>query len=76
MDQVLGPGGAMEVAREAQAAGRIGHIGVTSHAMEIALELVATDQFATLMFPYNFITTEPREKLIPSAAPTTWPLSP
>ena len=65
MDQVLGPGGAMEAAREAQAAGKIGHIGVTSHSLEIALELVATDQFATMMFPYNFITTEPREKLIP-----------
>ena len=65
MEQVLGPGGAMEAAREAQAAGRIGHIGVTSHSLEVALELVATDEFATLMFPYNFITTEPREKLIP-----------
>lgn len=65
MEQVLGPGGAMEAAREAQAAGRIGHIGVTSHSMEIALELVATDEFATMMFPYNFITTEPRERLIP-----------
>jgi predicted aldo/keto reductase-like oxidoreductase len=64
MDQVLGPGGAMEAAREAQAAGRIGHIGVTSHSMEIALELVATDQFATMMFPYNFITVEPRDRLI------------
>jgi len=63
--QVIGPGGAMDVVREAQAAGRIGHIGVTSHAMDAALMMVASGMFETIMFPFNFITREPMEKLIP-----------
>jgi hypothetical protein len=65
LQTVLGSGGAMEVAREAQAAGRIGHIGVTSHSLDLSLKLVRTGEFSTLMFPFNFITTEPANELIP-----------
>lgn len=63
--QVLAPGGAMEVAQEARAAGRIGHVGFSSHSLELALKAVPTGLFETLMFPFNFITDEPAEKLIP-----------
>ncbi len=65
LDQVLGAGGAMEVALEAQSAGRIGHIGVTSHSPELSLKMVTMGCFSTLMFPFNFITTEPVDELIP-----------
>ncbi len=64
-EQILAPGGALDVAREAQAAGRIGHIGVTSHSLEMALEMVASGHFETLMFPFNFITNEPADRLLP-----------
>ncbi len=63
--EVLAPGGAMEAAREAKAAGRIGHIGVTSHSLELALKAVQTGLFETLMFPFNFIADEAIEKLLP-----------
>lgn len=63
--QTLAPDGAMHVAREAKAAGRIGHIGVTSHSLDMALDLAASGLFETLMFPFNYITREPAQKLIP-----------
>jgi predicted aldo/keto reductase-like oxidoreductase len=58
-------GGIYEVAEEAKKAGKIRHISVTSHSMDIAKELVKTDRFETLMFPFNFITSEPAEELLP-----------
>ena len=64
-DKVTAPGGPLDVAREAQSAGRIGHIGVTSHKLDMALKLVPTGLFETLMFPFNFITSEPAEELVP-----------
>ncbi len=63
--QILTPGGPMDIAREAKAAGRIGHIGVTSHKLEMAIEMVSSGLFETLMFPFNYITNEPAEELIP-----------
>jgi uncharacterized protein len=65
LDKVLAPGGPLEVAREAQAAGRVGHLGVTSHSLRMALALVPSGHFETLMFPFCFATPEPAEELIP-----------
>ncbi len=64
-DQVISSGGALEAAREAKAAGRIGHIGITSHKMDIAIEAVKSGLFETLMFPFNYISEEPADELIP-----------
>jgi len=64
-ERVVAPGGPLDVAREAQAAGRIGHIGVTSHSLDMALQLAACGHFETLMFPFNFITSEPAQRLVP-----------
>jgi len=65
--QVLAPGGALEAAQEALAAGKIGHIGITSHLMEVALEAVTSGHFETIQFPFNFVTDEARKELIPLA---------
>ncbi|MBN1401936.1 MAG: aldo/keto reductase [Anaerolineae bacterium] len=63
--QITAPGGPLDVAREAVAAGRIGHIGATSHSLDMALKLAASGLFETLMFPFNFITSEPADELVP-----------
>jgi predicted aldo/keto reductase-like oxidoreductase len=65
--RTLAPGGPLEVAREAQAAGKIKHIGLSSHSMDMALEAVRCGHFETLMFPFNFITDEAAQELIPLA---------
>ena len=63
----LAPGGPLDVVREAQAAGQVGHIGITCHSMEVALEATKSGLFETMMFPFNFISDEAAEKLIPLA---------
>jgi predicted aldo/keto reductase-like oxidoreductase len=67
LDMVLDPNGPLVALEEALKDGRIRHIGLTSHSMEIAKEAVKTGRFETIMFPFNFITAEPAEELIPLA---------
>jgi uncharacterized protein len=63
-DQVLGPGGAMEAAHDALRDGKILHIGLTSHALATALTATASDLFASIQFPFNFVATEPADALV------------
>jgi predicted aldo/keto reductase-like oxidoreductase len=66
-ETVLGPGGAMEAAQAALAAGKVRHIGITSHSMEIALRAVPSGHFETVQFPFNYVTSEPADELVPLA---------
>jgi predicted aldo/keto reductase-like oxidoreductase len=66
-EKSLAPGGPLDVIREAQAAGQVGHIGITSHSMEVALEAIQSGFFETMMFPFNFVSNEAAGKLIPLA---------
>ena len=66
-EQILGPGGAMEAAQEALEAGKIRHIGITSHSMDVALKAVPSGLFETIQFPFNVITNEPTDELVPLA---------
>ncbi len=64
--QVREPGGALEAVEEAKEQGRINHISVTSHNPDLSVEMVETGLFETLMIPYNYLTTYPAEKLLPT----------
>jgi len=64
---VLADNGPMAVATEAKKHGLIRHIGVTSHSLDMAKELVKSDCFETIMFPFNFITYEAANELLPLA---------
>jgi predicted aldo/keto reductase-like oxidoreductase len=66
-EQVLGPDGAMEAAQDALRAGKIRHIGVSCHSMDVALKAVPSGRFETLQFPFNFVTHEPSRELVPLA---------
>ncbi len=65
---IAGPGGALEGLLEARDKGIISHIGFTSHDLDLALELVEQLVFATVQFPFNLVTSEPADELIPKAA--------
>jgi hypothetical protein len=66
MEKVLDPeNGLMQVFEGFKKAGKIRHIGVTSHQLDVAKELVKSDRFETIMFPFNFITREPADELLP-----------
>lgn len=65
LEMILAPDGPMAVLEEAKKAGVVKHIGVTSHSLDMSKELVKTDRFETIMFPFNFITSEPADELLP-----------
>jgi predicted aldo/keto reductase-like oxidoreductase len=65
--QVTGPGGSLEAAREALQAGKIRHIGISSHNLDTAIEAVKSGLFETVQFPFNYVTREPADELIPLA---------
>ncbi len=67
LDIVLDPNGPMALLEDAKKAGAIKHIGITSHSMDVAKEAIKTGRFETIMFPFNFITCEPAEELLPLA---------
>ena len=64
---VTGPDGALEAVYRAKQAGKIRHVGVTSHSIEMAAKLVRTGLFSTIQFPFNFIESRPVEELHPVA---------
>ena len=67
IDQVMAPGGALEALLEAKAAGKIGHIGLTAHALESFEKALDLDWVECFMFPYNIVETQ-GEKLIEKCA--------
>ncbi|MFH1091308.1 MAG: aldo/keto reductase [Pseudomonadota bacterium] len=68
LEQVLAPGGAMEAMTAAMESGKIKHIGVTSHNIDIAIRACRTGRFATVQIPFNFIEYEPADELFGVAA--------
>ncbi len=67
LDAVLEPNGLLAFAEEAKKAGKVRHIGITSHQMDIAKKAIATDKFETIMFPFNVVTDEASTQLLPLA---------
>ena len=67
LQQVMAPGGALEALLEAKAAGKIGHIGLTSHSIDTFKLALDLDWVETFMFPYNIVETQ-AEKLIAECA--------
>ena len=64
---ILGPDGAMEGAREGREAGKIQHIGLSSHSLDVALKSVVSGRFETIQFPLNFVSDEAASELVPLA---------
>ena len=61
LEQVMAPGGALEALLEAKAAGKIGHIGLTAHGLEVFEKAVELDWVETFMFPYNIVESQGEE---------------
>lgn len=61
---IMAPGGAMEAVSKAKEAGKIRHIGITSHSLPMALKLMKTGLFSTIMFPFNFIEEAAKDAML------------
>ena len=64
---ITAPGGALEAVMRAKEAGKVRHIGLTSHSLSMAVRLVKSGLFSTIQFPFNFIEIEALTELFPAA---------
>lgn len=64
---VTAPGGLLAVVRQAREQGLVRHIGVTCHSLDIARKAVQSGFFETVMLPFNFISSEPADQVLPLA---------
>ena len=61
IDQVSAPGGAVEALQAAKAQGKIGHIGITVHSVDLFKRAMELPWVETIMFPYNVVETQAEE---------------
>lgn len=61
LEQVLSPDGALAALTEAREAGKIRHIGITLHSVELFERCLEFDWVETIMFPYNIVETQGEE---------------
>jgi len=64
---VIAPGGLLDVVRRAKKEGRVRHIGITSHRLDVAKDAVRADCFETIMVALNFVNTEAADELLAMA---------
>lgn len=64
LDMVLARNGPMSIIEKAKKEGVVKHVGITCHTIDAAKEAVKTDRFETVMFPFNFIASEPGLELL------------
>jgi len=54
VEQVFGPGGAMEVLVKAKKEGKVRHLGFSAHSVDAALLAMKNFDFDSILFPINF----------------------
>ena len=58
LEEVCAEDGALHALMAAKKAGKIGHIGITSHSIETFERIFDYDWIETFMFPYNIVETQ------------------
>jgi predicted aldo/keto reductase-like oxidoreductase len=56
--------GMYECMVEAKAQGKIRHIGITAHKLEVAREIVNCDYYETLQFPFSYLSSDKELELV------------
>lgn len=65
--QVVQSGGALDTLIKAKEEGLIGHIGITSHNLELLEQIIKDDLFETIMVCFSFLEPAAKELIIPTA---------
>ena len=58
LEKVCAPGGALEALQEAVKAGKIGHIGITLHSLDVFKKVLEYDWVESVMYPYNIVENQ------------------
>lgn len=65
--RIIGPGGALEGMVRARNDGLIGHIGFSTHSLDLAHRILDDDLFETVMVCFSFLEPDAKKKVIPKA---------
>ena len=65
--QIISPGGALEGLVQSKKEGLIGHIGITSHSLDLVDKILDEGHFETIMVCFSFLEPKAIEKIIPKA---------
>ncbi len=65
--KVISPGGALEGLRKARSQGLIGHLGMSSHSLDVLARAAEDGLFDTLMVCFSFLEPKARGAVIPKA---------
>ncbi|MCM0759126.1 aldo/keto reductase [Sporomusa sphaeroides DSM 2875] len=66
-EAIMAPDGALEALKEAQQAGKIRHIGITGHNLDMLIKAVKTGEFSTIQVPFNCVEQKAMDELFPLA---------
>jgi len=65
--QIISPGGALEGLKKSKEEGLIGHIGLSSHSLDLLDRVLEDGLFDSIMLCFSFLEPAAREKIIPKA---------
>jgi predicted aldo/keto reductase-like oxidoreductase len=65
--RIISPGGALEGLRKAKQEGLIGHIGITSHSLDLVNKILDDGLFETIMVCFGLLEPKAQEVVIPKA---------
>jgi len=65
--QIIAQGGALEGLVQAREEGLIGHIGITSHSLDLLERVIDDGLFETIMVCFSFLEPKAKETIIPQA---------
>jgi predicted aldo/keto reductase-like oxidoreductase len=65
--KAISQGGALEALKKAKEEGLIGHIGITSHSLDVLARSLDDGLFDTLMTCFSFLEPQTRDRVIPKA---------
>ena len=64
---MLRPTESLKVAKAALASGKVNHLGLSTHSLAMAQQAVASGLFEVVLFPFNFVSNQAEEQLVPLA---------
>lgn len=67
LEIAMGSGGALEALKQAKSEGKIRHIGITGHNVDVLKTAIASGEFASVQVPYNFVEQQAEKELLPLA---------
>ena len=66
-EKAIAPGGALDALRQARDAGKIGHIGITTHSLDLAERIIHEGRFETIMVCFSLLEPDAETRIFPKA---------